>query len=1417
MNQICKTTYILLVSVLTVCCAYAQKALPVSQEVMNYVYQQSRTPYKFGMVIAPKTNKEKFDCPTVFRKGDKWFMTFVCYNGKSGNDGRGYETWLAESDDLLHWDIKGKILEYATDENAWDLNQRGGFPALIDYNWGGSYEMQKHKGRNYITYIGGSGKGYEAVEKPLSIGIASTDKDISVAHPWQCATKPLMSYNDKDAQWWEYLTHYKSTIYKMDKKWFGAPYVMFYNAGGKDETHPKGERIGIALSKNMKDWKRYEGNPVFAHDSDGTITGDAQIVWMPVPEVVSKGSGGSKGTKSTMISMSGIWVMYYFSAFNPTREYNAYNTFAVSSDLIHWTDWNGADLIIPSKPYDEMFAHKSYVVKHNGIVYHFYCAVNNSEQRGIAVATSKPMGKSEVNFPTPDSTGKRFSLNLNNDWEITAINPEASDSGNSSHSSQRFSAGSKLNLPINLDDYDGTHQSEHGNLHGEAIFKKHFTLTSPEGGWKDKRFFLRFEGVGTYADITLNGKNLGHYDIGRTVETIDATNAINKNGDNELVVKVSHPSNITDMPWVCGGCSSEWGFSEGSQPFGIYRPVTLEITDNVRIEPFGTHVWSNEQMDSVFVDTEIKNYSNEEVTFQLISKISEKNGKQFARLTDDVTLKAGESKTFRQKGAISKPSIWTMEKPYLYTLQSMVKRNGKATDDYPIKFGFRSSRWPSLYYANYDTTTQNQTYSADASTNQFFLNGYPVYINGICEYEHLYGQSHAFQNEQIDARIKEVKDLCFNAFRDAHQPHNLRYGDIIQEEGILWWPQFSAHIWYDTPQFRESFKRHLVKWVKERRNNPAVVLWGLQNESTLPKDFAEECCNIIRELDPTCGRDRLITTCNGGEGTDWNVVQNWSGTYGGNVNNYGNELKRPDQLLNGEYGAWRTLGNHSGINYTEEKQADLLETKCQQAESVCDSICGQFLWLLNSHDNPGRRQPDEAYRRTDKVGPYNYKGLVSPWEQPVSAYYMYKSRYTSVEKEPVCYIVRDIYNGIKTDNGTIDSLRIYSNCQEVILSAGGKEVARMQKPSNSTLFIFKNIKVGNTTLLKASGEGVYDEIALNSKTIPTKELSENTPPASVPVASASGSTNILRINCGGDAVGTFIQDPSAYLPVSQTYDATLPVSNEIYKTARFGRHNISYNFKVKPGETYIVKLHFVEPWYGASRSEKTDYEGIRIFDVAFNENVVINDLDIWAQAGFAKPYIRTINYKANDDILKIHFPEVKAGQAIISAIEIEPINHETPMPTSIDNKFAWHAQDLQEKTPTFWSDFSRDLIAQMPDSLLPPKAASALQVDPVINKDKKGKVKSITFTYSVGVAKIYALRFRYWNGEMARTLHVTVKDKNGVTYVDSDIAFLQSQMKKTKRKMTSITTGSQTNAGTYIVTVTGEGLDKMEFDQLTID
>ena len=921
----------------------------ISQQDMQRIYQEVRTPYKYGMVVAPTDNYHKIDCPTVFQQDGKWYMTYVVYNGKEGLDGRGYETWLAESDDLLHWQTKGRLLSYK--DEGWDMNQRGGFPALIDWTWGGSYGIAKYKKNYWMTYIGGHGTGYEAVREPLNIGLAWTSDDITQAHEWQSDDKPLISIDDKDAQWWEKLTEYKSTIYSLTPgpspkgEGSGLPkelrkyrFIMYYNAGGVNPMNNlKAERIGIALSNDLKKWKRYEDNPVFANEVGGIITGDAQIA-----------------------KMGKHYVMFYFKAYDPSRKYNAFNTFAVSRDLIHWQRWEGEDLIWPTKPYDEMFAHKSYVVKHDGIVYHFYCAVNNDQQRGIAVATSVPMGRSEVCFPKPEPKGRRTVTSLNEGWIARC-------------SAGRDTIATDVTIPHNFDDYYGYRQLRHGNLHGKATYSKVFQATKNS----DKRYFLQFEGVGTYATVTLNGHKYPEELVGRTVWTLDITDRM-KDGDNHLRVDVDHPAMQTASPWVCGGCSSEWGFSEGSQPFGIFRPVSLIETDAVRIEPFGVHIWNNAQCDSVFTETEVKNYTEHTQTFELVNKFTLASGKQVFRHAEIVTLRPGGSQTLRHAERIVDAHRWSLDDPYLYNLVTMIKRNEKTTDEVRTPYGIRNISWPVL---------------RKNGDNRFYLNGQPVFINGTCEYEHILGNSHAFTPEQIRSRMKQITNAGFNALREAHQPHHLLYQQLCDQQGILFWSQFSAHIWYDTNKFRRNFKRLLVRWIKERRNSPSIILWGLQNESVLPKKFAEECCDIIRQLDPTCADQRLITTCNGGEGSDWNVIQNWSGTYGGSAENYDNELKQPEQLLNGEYGAWRTIDLHGDAKYSEESFTRLLETKARLAESAKDSVCGHFQWIFNSHDNPGRVQPDGAYRRIDKIGPINYKGLVTAWEEPTPAYYMYRQRY----------------------------------------------------------------------------------------------------------------------------------------------------------------------------------------------------------------------------------------------------------------------------------------------------------------------------------------------------------------------------------------------------------------------------------------
>jgi predicted GH43/DUF377 family glycosyl hydrolase len=337
----------------TVCTTGASE---VPAERMRAIYEEVKTPYKYGIVI-PAPEGKKVDCPTVFRHRDRWYMVYV----QLKNDPAGYTTRLAVSDDLLHWQPTGTILARG-ETDAWDRANAAGGIALVNPQWGGAGTLDTHEGRYWLSYLGGSKPGYET--PPLSIGIASA-LDPTAPAGWEKLPRPVLRPDDRDARPFETDTLFKSFVLRDPAARLGAPFVMYYNA-----RPPRGdETIGMAVSQDMRTWRRYGDSPVIVNPrppevKHGVISGDPQVV-----------------------QMDDLWVMFYFGAFWKPK---AFDTFAASRDLVHWTRWEGPHLIEPSEPWDAEYAHKPWLLKHDGVVYHFYCAVGN-QGRAIALAASRPM------------------------------------------------------------------------------------------------------------------------------------------------------------------------------------------------------------------------------------------------------------------------------------------------------------------------------------------------------------------------------------------------------------------------------------------------------------------------------------------------------------------------------------------------------------------------------------------------------------------------------------------------------------------------------------------------------------------------------------------------------------------------------------------------------------------------------------------------------------------------------------------------------------------------------------------------------------------------------------------------------------------------------------------------------------------
>ncbi len=345
----------------------------ISQSDMEKIYQEVKTPYKYGLVLLPADPSFQIDCPSIYKEGDSWYMTYIVF------DGKGYETYLAKSKDLVQWKTLGKQLSFSEGDH-WDASQKAGYNALIDTEWGGDYSLGQHDGHYWMSYFGGASIGYEP--EPLAIGMGYTKKKPTLPFEWERLENPVLSNSDDDVRWWENRNKlFKSYVIEDPDRNTGHRFIMYYNAVGDSLINNKPtrwyERIGMAVSNDMKNWKRYLKNPVVHHPVG--ITGDPMIQ-----------------------RINNHWVMFYFGAFWKGKD-GAFNRFAVSKDLIHWTDWNGDDLIKSSASYDSRYAHKSFVIKYKDTVYHFYCAVDQAGNRGIALASSKNLGQSKLNFKTNKS------------------------------------------------------------------------------------------------------------------------------------------------------------------------------------------------------------------------------------------------------------------------------------------------------------------------------------------------------------------------------------------------------------------------------------------------------------------------------------------------------------------------------------------------------------------------------------------------------------------------------------------------------------------------------------------------------------------------------------------------------------------------------------------------------------------------------------------------------------------------------------------------------------------------------------------------------------------------------------------------------------------------------------------------------
>jgi predicted GH43/DUF377 family glycosyl hydrolase len=366
---------LLLVGVLSTILGYASLPAWAAEEpaaIDAKTARQWSTPYRGwhyhpDHVIPAKPNIKGFkqvrmtDVPTVFQlPGDeRWYMTFI------GFDGKGYQSFVAESADLVHWANMRLAMGYGPNGS---FDHGGVVLGAFLYD---SYDIKaprrlKKKDGKYFSLYGAYPRqgGYEL--RPGYEGVASSEDGFI----WRRAKdEPILSVHQRDCDEWE-----KDCIYQ---PWLVEHNGKFYNLYNAANGHI--EQMGLALSDDLLEWKRYEHNPVIPNGP--------------------KGSYNEKFSSDGKIYRNGDhWACFFFGV----GRGGAHVMTAFSRDLYHWTV--DADPIYKAggnpSGLDKKYAHKISLVwdPASEAYYMFYCAVGN-QGRGIGLITSKPLVNQQQNRP----------------------------------------------------------------------------------------------------------------------------------------------------------------------------------------------------------------------------------------------------------------------------------------------------------------------------------------------------------------------------------------------------------------------------------------------------------------------------------------------------------------------------------------------------------------------------------------------------------------------------------------------------------------------------------------------------------------------------------------------------------------------------------------------------------------------------------------------------------------------------------------------------------------------------------------------------------------------------------------------------------------------------------------------------------
>ncbi|MBN2325725.1 MAG: glycoside hydrolase family 2 [Candidatus Omnitrophica bacterium] len=504
--------------------------------------------------------------------------------------------------------------------------------------------------------------------------------------------------------------------------------------------------------------------------------------------------------------------------------------------------------------------------------------------------------------PRPDFEREAW-INLNGPWAFQF------DAKNEGLEKQWFENAAEFDQTIIVPFPWGSKLSQVGDEADIGWYAR--SIQIPES-WKDQRIFLVVGACDWMTTAWLDGEKLGAYRGGYTPFEFELTSQVKFGSDQQLVLRVDD----TEHSFKLNG-------KQGYGPArGIWQTPYLEARGRNAFSAI--HLLPDIDRETVKAHIDLMDPASEASQIQLSVKAGE--GWQ-----SDVicSVNKGEQK-FEFEMAVSHPHLWTLDDPFLYDVEAVLRNGDQVVDRVDTYFGMRK-----ISVENLPGT--NAPYIA--------LNNKPIYLQLTLDQAYHPDGFYTFPSDEfVRDEILRSKRIGLNGMR-VHVKTPLtrklywadRLGMLIMADVPNSWGQPDADM-------RQEIETALRGMIRRDFNHPSIFSWvtfnetwglksGEKNEYTKEtQEWVSSIYRLAKSLDPTrlvednspCLYDHVETDLNTWHaylpGCEWkgfldNAVRN---TYPGSEWNFADGWKQGGQpMMNSECGnVWGYDGSTGDIDWS---------------------------------------------------------------------------------------------------------------------------------------------------------------------------------------------------------------------------------------------------------------------------------------------------------------------------------------------------------------------------------------------------------------------------------------------------------------------------------------------------------------------